>query len=84
MLFRSDLEEYFDWRGFYYDYHELAPGPVVRTNEEIVDFVLNVGTRFDEKRVEEFRERFMASCDGHATERILKMVFHSDGKRNLE
>lgn len=85
MLFYAyDLEEYFDWRGFYYDYHELAPGPVVRTNEEIVDFVLNVGTRFDEKRVEEFRERFMASCDGHATERILKMVFHSDGKRNLE
>lgn len=76
MLFYAyDLEEYFDWRGFYYDYEELAPGPVVRTNEEIIAYVQNVKERFDERRVEEFRRKFMGSCDGHATERILEMVF---------
>lgn len=76
MLFYAyDLEDYFDWRGFYYDYYELAPGPVVRTNEEIIDYIVHVETRFDKNLVSAFRERFMASCDGHATERILKLVF---------
>lgn len=76
MLFYAyDLEDYFDWRGFYYDYHELAPGPVVRTNEQIIDFIRNVDERFDAGRVRRFRERFMDACDGHATERIMEMVF---------
>lgn len=81
MLFYAyDLEDYFDWRGFYYDYHELAPGPVLRTNEEMIDYILNIDERFDAERVEAFRSRFMASCDGHATERILELVF---GKSRL-
>lgn len=76
MLFYAyDLEDYFDWRGFYYDYHELAPGPVVRTNEQIIDYIQNVGHTFDRARVRAFREQFMSACDGHATERILQLVF---------
>lgn len=75
IFFAYDLEDYFDWRGFYYDYHELAPGPVVRTNEEIIEQIRHMQERFDRRRVRQFREKFMSSCDGHATERILKMVF---------
>lgn len=76
MVFYSyDLEDYFDWRGFYYDYHELAPGPVLRTNEEVIDYIQHVDERFDRARVRQFREQFMASCDGHATQRILELVF---------
>ena len=75
LFFAYDLEDYFDWRGFYYNYEELAPGPVVRTNEEIIDYIRHVEERFDIGRVRRFRKKFMASCDGHATERILKMVF---------
>ena len=33
LFFAYDLDEYFDWRGFYYDYNELTPGPVCKTNE---------------------------------------------------
>lgn len=76
MLFYAyDLDDYFDWRGFYYDYYELAPGPVVQTNDEIIAYIEHVAERFDRERVRKFRERFMASCDGHATERILELVF---------
>lgn len=75
LFFAYDLEDYFDWRGFYYNYEELAPGPVVKTNEEIIDYIRHVEERFDIGRVRRFRKKFMASCDGHATERILKMVF---------
>lgn len=76
LFFAYDLEDYFDWRGFYYDYEELAPGPVVRTNEELIEQIRSMETDFDLARVRKFREHFMDSCDGHATERILQLVFH--------
>ena len=76
MLFLAhDLDEYFDWRGFYYDYHELAPGPVVENTTGVIDYILNIEERFDRERVHEFRKKFMSSCDGHATERILADAF---------
>ncbi len=72
LFFAYDLEEYFDWRGFYYPYEELTPGPVLKTNEEMVDYIRHIDERFDPEVVKAFRERFMSACDGHATERILK------------
>ena len=76
MLFLAyDLDDYFDYRGFYYDYHDLAPGPVVRDTAGVIDFVTHLDTQFDLPRVRAFRQKFMASCDGHATQRILQRVF---------
>ena len=75
IFFAYDLEEYFDWRGFYYDYHTLAPGPVFSVCEDMVDYILHVEERFDRDKVRQFRTEFMNSCDGHATERIFDLVF---------
>lgn len=77
LFFAYDIEEYFDWRGFYYSYHDLTPGPVVKTTEEILDYILNVDTIFDRQQVAAFREKFMSACDGRATQRIIDLVFHS-------
>lgn len=74
IFFAYDLEEYGDWRGFYYDYHELTPGPVVKTTEEMIDLVRQGEEGFDMEKVRQFREKFMKACDGHATERILETV----------
>lgn len=74
LFFAYDLEEYYDERGFYYDYNDLTPGPVVRTTEEIIDYIQHLGTRFDRQKVAAFREKFMSACDGHATERILELL----------
>ena len=74
LFFAYDFEEYGEWRGFYYDYHELTPGPVVHTTQEIVDYVLHLKERFDRKQVADFKEKFMSACDGHATERLLEMI----------
>ncbi len=82
MLFYAyDKDLYDDWRGFYYSYEELTPGPVFTTNEEMVDYIQHVDERFDPKVVEAFREKFMSACDGHATERIMLDTF---GAENLE
>lgn len=75
LFFAFDLEEYFDWRGFYYDYHEMTPGPICKTNEEMLDFIVHIEDRFDRQVVQEFRETFMSACDGNSTRRILELVF---------
>lgn len=74
IFFAYDIEDYDDWRGFYYDYEELTPGPVVYTTDEIVDYIRNIDSRFDRDEVIRFREKFMSACDGHATDRILKTI----------
>ena len=75
IFFAYDLDNYFDWRGFYYNYDELAPGPVCKTNHEMIDYIKNIDTRFDKEAVKEFRNKFMRSCDGNATKRILESTF---------
>ena len=74
IYFAYDLDEYFDWRGFYYNYEEMAPGPIVTGTEEIINYIQNVDTMFDKKKMREFKERFMSSCDGHATDRIFETM----------
>jgi len=80
IFFAYDLDVYFDWRGFYYDYFEMSPGPVCTTNLEMIDYIKNLDTRFDKQKVKDFRYKFMRSCDGHSTERILEILI---GKEQL-
>lgn len=77
VFFAYDMEEYEDWRGFYYSYEDLTPGPVVSTNDELIDYLVHMEERFDKKKVIDFKERFMTACDGHATDRIVQTVFEA-------
>lgn len=74
-FFAYDLDDFCDWRGFYYDYSELTPGPVCKTNGELINYIKNIDTVFDKEKVVAFKNKFMESCDGRATERIMNEVF---------
>ena len=74
IFFAYDIESYNDWRGFYYDYAELTPGPVFTTDEEIIEFIKNIDERFDKQRVIDFKEKFMSACDGNSTRRIIELA----------
>jgi len=74
IFFAYDLDEYFDWRGFYYPYEEMAPGPICKETEEMIDYIKHLDTKFDKQQVIAFKEKFMSACDGHATERILELL----------
>lgn len=74
VFFAYDLEEYGDWRGFYYDYEELTPGPVVRTTEELIRYLTHLDQEFDREQVKAFRDKFMSACDGHATDRLMELI----------
>lgn len=75
VFFAYDLKDYFDSRGFYYDYDELTPGPVCEKTEEIIAYISDIDSRFDKSAVKSFRNKFMDACDGNATARILSEVF---------
>ncbi len=75
LFFAYDLENYYDWRGFYYDFKDFVPGPIYYDNESMIEYISDVDNRFDKQQVIDFREKFMSSCDGHSTERIMDMVF---------
>lgn len=75
IFFAYDLEDYYDWRGFYYDFKDFVPGPIYYDNDSMVKYIGEVDDKFDRQQVIDFRDKFMSSCDGHATKRIMKLVF---------
>lgn len=74
IFFAYDLKEYDDWRGFYYDYDELTPGPVLDTTEQIITYIKQIETEFRPEVVRAFRDKFMSACDGKATQRLISLL----------
>jgi CDP-glycerol glycerophosphotransferase len=77
-----DIADYAGYRGLYIE-PEDWPGPVVRTVAELAD-ELNAIARSGQRpgvtqRYTDMQERYAAHEDGHATERIIDIVFR--GKR---
>lgn len=70
-----DIDEYVKDRGFFHPYDELAPGPYVFNQDELIAALTTVDQWFDVERVRQYKEKFMSACDGHSTERIFEAVF---------
>ena len=79
-FFAYDLDDYNDWRGFYYDYDEMTPGPVVRDTAALACYIQKASAPggFDPTEVRAFKQKYMSACDGHATERICQAVVGMD------
>jgi Putative glycosyl/glycerophosphate transferases involved in teichoic acid biosynthesis TagF/TagB/EpsJ/RodC len=75
VFYAYDLEKYGDWRGFYYSYEELTPGPIFTENEEMISYIEHVDDKFDIEQVRAFKEKFMSACDGQSTKRIMDFTF---------
>lgn len=73
VFFAYDMEEYIDDRGFYYPFTEFCPGPIAKDMDSLIA-AINEAQVSGLEKVRAFREKFMSSCDGHATERILELM----------
>lgn len=69
-----DIENYRDkLRGFYFNFEETAPGPLVKTTEELIKEILTNGEyNIDQMRV--FYEKFCKLEDGQASRRVVEKV----------
>ena len=74
LFFAYDIDDYLDWRGFYYPYEEMTPGPVCRTNDEMISYIRNIQSEFKPEKLADFSRKFMGACDGHSTDRIIKLL----------
>jgi len=78
VYFTYDLD-YFqnELRGFYFDLAEAAPAPLLGTSDEVLAAIAGIDPRSWQRpeRYLRFQERFCSLEDGHATERVLDLVF---------
>ena len=78
LFFAYDYEDYADEiRGMYMDMEKELPGPILRTNDAVVDALHHMDAIEEtyKERYEEFYERFCSVDDGHASERVIEKVF---------
>jgi CDP-glycerol glycerophosphotransferase len=77
VFYTYDLEHYRDdLRGFYFDLAPIAPGPTVRTSNELIAELAEIDVAVPEptEAYARFRETFCALEDGHATDRVLDLL----------
>lgn len=76
MLFYTyDLAEYRDTlRGFYFDFEQNAPGPLVETNDALMAEI-EIMLENPPQIAESFLEQFCTWEDGHAAEKNSEKVF---------
>ena len=77
LFFTYDLEHYRDdLRGFYFDFEAEAPGPLLRTSDEVIQTLQEVDRVVLEHApaYEAFAQRFCPLDDGKASARILDQI----------
>lgn len=82
VLFVPDLDDYLDKRGFYLDYDTL-PGLRARNFEQLLQILTDESLLYSSvnKVYSDFYNKYMASCDGHSTNRIIDYIQKTDNRR---
>ncbi|QNP72747.1 CDP-glycerol glycerophosphotransferase family protein [Streptomyces roseirectus] len=74
LFFTYDLEYYRDQlRGFYFDFEQQAPGPLLQTSDDLIDALGDI-ERIHASYADaytEFKKMFCDLDDGHAAERVI-------------
>lgn len=60
-------------RDFYLDYEKELPGEILRTEDELLDYLAKDEYTVDDRMIA-FVEKYMKACDGHSTERIADAI----------
>lgn len=82
VLFVPDLDEYLDNRGFYLDYNTL-PGLRAQNLEQLLQILTDEDLLHSSvnKVYTDFYDKYMASCDGYSTKRIINYIKKTDNRR---
>lgn len=73
IFFAYDLEEYSRTRGFWENYENLVPGPIVQTTEELIESIQNQD--FHLQQIEEFAQDWNEYSKGKSSEQLVHALF---------
>ncbi len=74
IFYAFDLEKYDCDRSFYFDYESYVPGPVVKSFDELMKEIKNIGSIENKEKLEKFREFNFGNPDGKATQRVVNTI----------
>lgn len=74
-FYTYDLDEYRDsLRGFYLDFENEVPGPIIKTTEELLSHIKKI-EKYNYEPIEQFYHRFCKLEDGQASKRVAESIF---------
>ena len=82
LFYMYDLEEYRDnIRGFYLNIEEL-PGPILKTEEELIENIKTISEDFYNDKYKKFNDKFNYLDDGQASKRVVDKIFTFNDETN--
>lgn len=72
MFYCPDIKEY--ERGFYLKFPDDLPGALITDSKDLLATARQTKEKPPVDRINEFRNRQLSACDGHATERVVKVI----------
>lgn len=80
IFFVPDLEDYRDnLRGFYFDFENEAPGPLLKTTDEVIKQIELINTNSKEvASIASFYEKFCYLENGESAKKLLKKFSKRD------
>lgn len=82
LFYMYDLEEYRDnIRGFYLNIEEL-PGPILKTEEELIENIKTISEDFYNEKYKKFNDKFNYLDDGQASKRVVDKIFTFNDETN--
>jgi CDP-glycerol glycerophosphotransferase len=72
-----DLERYRAERGFYFDFEDTAPGPILNTEKEVLQALGRIDqvSKLYEKRYRAWQNKFNGLEDGKSAARVVDLVW---------
>ena len=80
LFFAYDLEQYAERRGFWEDYTESMPGPIVYNTEEILEKIHSHD--FMLEKVAPFNEKWNTYSNGQSSKQLIDLLLSAEMKKN--
>lgn len=75
IFFAYDLDEYARERGFWDNYNHIVPGPVVETNEALIQ-AIHAG-EYDMEAIRSFRDEWNTYSSGNSSKRLVEEIYQT-------
>lgn len=74
LCFGYDYDEYSLIRGFYYDLEKELPSGVIRTQQELEEYIINIDFNLEKEKTIKFKNKHVV-YGGNATEKCVRKMF---------